>query len=107
MKKILKEQYVSQVNYWLKLILWILIMLPVISYNFTHDKSDKDFYSNLGQSFSKPLLYGVFNYCFAQLNVKLANKIKKSVNWAYFFGFLFAFIGFIGYWIYYKKYRIK
>jgi len=36
-------------------------------------------------------------------NSKWANKIEKSMNWAYVIGFMFSLIGLLVYYIYYKK----
>ncbi len=98
-----QEQYISEVNYWLKLILWILIMLPVIFYNFTHDKTDENFYINLGKESAIPLLQGIVGYMCAQQCIKWAVKIKRSINGAYSIGFLFGPFGLLGYWFYYKN----
>ncbi len=49
------------------------------------------------------LIMGLIALKCGHQNSKWANKIEKSMNWAYFIGFMFSLIGLLVYYIYYSK----
>ena len=95
------------VSSWLKITSYILIVIFSFSSYLVY-LADNQILSSYGYGGAlgatiagaiMPMVIGIFcgNKC-----AKWASKIKKSPNVAYIVGFIFALLGLLGYWIYYK-----
>lgn len=96
------ENPIHKVKTSLKLWLFLLLVIfPIIIELLVYDVDIRNSYE-LSKTSGQSLIIAAIGYCCAQQCVKWAIKTKKSVNWAYFFGFTFNLIGLLGYWFYYE-----
>ena len=87
----------------LKFIFWLIFLIPLFYYFFKFDPiQNKEYAEKFGVEIIKFAIVGVIGVFAGNQCAKWAVKVGKNPNLAYFFGFYFALIALLIYWIYYK-----